>query len=386
MKASFFCLLATALSGVAAIPFESSSRPSLLNGRAWKKPSVTDLIEAALGVKHALGLDKPPNDPSLPAVIQPLPAQFFPEAGSKRVKVRYGPYTSRSVLSGGIELKLLNEPGMSDTGEYDATKPCTDCMLTYMHAGLEYSNGTDANIDSGMWLHHMVFFNNGPGRQDTVCPGNKDERFFSSGNERSPTDMTNNGTLKNGYYIKPTDRWWIMLELMNMNPDNRKIYLTVTYEYVPQHPPDFHNVKAMWFDITNCGNSFQPAGNGSTFDFSMSPWKATINATGIGVGGHLHDGGSDVKIYRNQQTLCTATADYGGNPKYTQTEGTMKGLKHISYISECANPGPVNVGDEFYITAFYNLTQHPAMRNADGKLDPVMGISILYASLPLGVQ
>lgn len=31
--------------------------------------------------------------------------------------------------------------------------------------------GTNANIDSGLWLHHMVSFVKGPGRWDPTCYG-----------------------------------------------------------------------------------------------------------------------------------------------------------------------------------------------------------------------
>lgn len=35
-------------------------------------------------------------------------------------------------------------------------KPCTGkCTIVGMNAGLEYADGTDANTDSKMWLHHV---------------------------------------------------------------------------------------------------------------------------------------------------------------------------------------------------------------------------------------
>jgi hypothetical protein len=34
-------------------------------------------------------------------------------------------------------------------------KPCEECAITRLEAGLEYPNGTNANIDTGMWLHHV---------------------------------------------------------------------------------------------------------------------------------------------------------------------------------------------------------------------------------------
>jgi hypothetical protein len=66
--------------------------------------------------------------------------------GSKTVKLRYGPYKVPNASKGGM---VWNNPDMS------VEKPCQDCMIIGMNAGLEYPNGTNANIDSGMWLHHV---------------------------------------------------------------------------------------------------------------------------------------------------------------------------------------------------------------------------------------
>jgi hypothetical protein len=34
-------------------------------------------------------------------------------------------------------------------------KPCSTCVIVGMNAGLEYANGKNANIDTGLWLHHV---------------------------------------------------------------------------------------------------------------------------------------------------------------------------------------------------------------------------------------
>lgn len=43
-------------------------------------------------------------------------------------------------------------------GDDKIEKPCEECFITRMQAGLEYPNTTNANIDSGMWLHHVSQF------------------------------------------------------------------------------------------------------------------------------------------------------------------------------------------------------------------------------------
>lgn len=34
-------------------------------------------------------------------------------------------------------------------------KPCTQCTVVAQQAGLEFPDGKNANIDSGLWLHHV---------------------------------------------------------------------------------------------------------------------------------------------------------------------------------------------------------------------------------------
>lgn len=82
--------------------------------------------------------------------------------------------------------------GMVDYTGVNVKLGCKNCTITFMQAGLEYPNGTYANANTSLWLHHVVLYNHN--NLDTVCgseePG---ERFFASGNERSPINLGING-------------------------------------------------------------------------------------------------------------------------------------------------------------------------------------------------
>ena len=80
--------------------------------------------------------------------------------------------------------------GMKDFTEAPAQKPCTDCLITWMQADLHYVNGTSANANTGLWLHHTVLANTG--QKDLICPEGP-QRFFASGNERTEIDICVNG-------------------------------------------------------------------------------------------------------------------------------------------------------------------------------------------------
>ena len=110
-----------------------------------------------------------------------VPAQFFPKEGSKRVQVPYGPFTvpPRSEMN-----------GMKAFQEKSVTMPCTDCLITWMQADLHYVNGTEANTNTGLWLHHTVLANTA--QKGLICPENV-ESFYASGNERTAVDICVNG-------------------------------------------------------------------------------------------------------------------------------------------------------------------------------------------------
>lgn len=88
-------------------------------------------------------------------------------------------------------------------------------------------DGTNANIDTGMWLHHMVSITKGPGRWDPTCYNHpnpaphvgvgsypdRSERGFSSGNERTAISLltrrefTDGSVKRAGYPIRKTDEF-----------------------------------------------------------------------------------------------------------------------------------------------------------------------------------
>jgi len=115
--------------------------------------------------------------------VTTLTPQFFPEHHSVRVKISHGPYTVPP---------MMVDNGMKNFNEKSLHLPCTDCLITWMQAGLEYPDGTTANADTGMWLHHTVLSNSM--RESVVCPSMKyGDRFFASGNERTPINICASG-------------------------------------------------------------------------------------------------------------------------------------------------------------------------------------------------
>jgi len=347
---------------------------------------------------------------------------------SKSVKIRYGPFTIRGGGANGGEGMIWNQPTPT------ILKPCSDCMIVGMNAGLEYPDGRDANTDTGLWLHHMVLFNIGSGAWDATCtvfglphmivgtlPASS-ERIFSSGNERT-TIFFNPQWLNHtnvGYPVYSKDRFGLITDLMNMNPGAKTVYLTMYYDYVEGHPAHFQEVKPVWFDVAQCGIS-EVGGRtaGAKFDISATPWRANFEGEVLQAGGHLHDGGTEIRLQVDGKNVCTSTPTYGSDQEImTRARAAIKGqvlplpeggsspaapmgkmagghagMKHIMAMTICSdsNEGQkgmpvvpwgirnVKKGQSWVLRASYDYKKYAGMKKGNtNNMGTVMGIAIMY--------
>jgi len=320
------------------------------------------------------------------------------QAGAKRVKVRYGPYMIPNRNSGFVGKASEGEGGMLwNVPDMNVKKPCTDCMITMMQAGLESDKGASVNTNSGLWLHHMVAINIGKGRSDATCANTMSlphvdvgtspamsERFFSSGNERTFFEFASTGK-KAGYYVAPSDKFSFIVDLMNTNKADKRVYMTIDYEYVDGTPEGYSAIKPVWFDVIGgqCAFSDVPATNDKSFVLNSSPWRPNFSGDVLLIGGHLHDGGTHLEVIQNGKVVCDTVAKYGGSPEYVSKDmGDGMATQHLSSMSKC-NAGTVNPGDNWIIKSYYDYTVHPGMKKENGKPANVMGISILWVAVPL---
>jgi hypothetical protein len=129
-----------------------------------------------------------PAPSPLDSKLTELKPAYFTNLGARRVRIKYGPYE--------VPMSTIHN-GMASFMEKNSTKPCEDCLITFIQAGLEYADGSYANADSGMWLHHVVQVDTEV--DDTVCGRAvvqrplAPNRFFASGNERSAAHLCAQG-------------------------------------------------------------------------------------------------------------------------------------------------------------------------------------------------
>jgi hypothetical protein len=175
--------------------------------------------------------------------------------GLQETTVRYGPFVLPPAGKGGdVDHANVFMPNVA--------KPCEDCFITRAEPDLVYADGTSANLDTGLMLHHAVFFNTG--RPDTTCGkdtffGRMGERFLASGNERTIKRMPEGY----GYHLG-RDPVTGVFHIMNHSDETKTVYMTFKVSWLPGSTPGIRPVTPVWLDINNCRTSEYavPAGTG----------------------------------------------------------------------------------------------------------------------------
>jgi hypothetical protein len=213
--------------------------------------------------------------PLVPAKIKLTDAPG--DARGKLVKIRYGPY-------------VLRPNSMYPSGPLDYSqspkvyKPCDECFLGAFQGGMEYADGSDANVDTGVYLHHFVVINNG--KPDWLCPAmtfpNGKTRFrpqyvYNSGNERPPVRL--NSKRDYGMRVDKTDTFGASVEILNMSNKTKTVYTTVIYEVIPLDTPGYREATHLRIDVLMCGGSHVAATRGAykyTSPDYTSPYEGYI--------------------------------------------------------------------------------------------------------------
>jgi hypothetical protein len=117
--------------------------------------------------------------------------------------------------------------------------------------------------------------------------------MFASGNERTPFWLPEHydpsaGKKPVGYFVRPHDRFAVIVDLMNDSSADKTVYLTMYYDYIDGWPEGFDHVRPVWLDVDQCGISeVRPKKQTGKYTISASPWYATLDGEILGYGGHL---------------------------------------------------------------------------------------------------
>jgi hypothetical protein len=256
--------------------------------------------------------------------------------------LRYGPFVIPPAGAGG-------DARHADIAVPSLAKPCTNCFLLQLQPDLVYADGRSANLDTGMMLHHAVLFS--AGRPDATCgpgepfPGKLGQRFFASGNERTP------GLFPPGFgYYVDGGNWSGIFHVMNHGTEARTVWFRLRVRWSPAAAGGVLPLTPIWLDMNNCRTSEYavPAGPSS----SHWTWTSTLTGRVISTGGHVHNGGVRTTLSNKTtgQHLCTSWAGWGKNPAY---QGSIESMSVCSWD----RVGTVQKGQVLDLESVYDAPQ-----------------------------
>jgi plastocyanin len=236
------------------------------------------------------------------------------------------------------------------------------------------TNGVEEPVQNVM-LHHVVFAKLGV--KDYTCDRFVDydgntapafaERFFAEGEERTTITMPQGY----GYPNRASDKWGMIVMLMNHRAVPDQVYVQYTIRYVTGEP--LVAVKPIWLDVRNCDSDpiFNVPGHGKQFStFSQSAeFRMPESGRFVAGGAHLHGGGLrlDVRNASCSNRLLFRSEPTWGLPLILPVLHE-NGPKHMTTFSS-AQGIPVHAGDRLRLTATYeNSLPHTR----------VMGIAVFF--------
>jgi hypothetical protein len=222
------------------------------------------------------------------------PRGDMPSHSGTLVKALYGPFTIPAATSPSQPGQLHNVPTNEPT-------PCTNCRITDMVPELVFTDGTIANMDQGILLHHIVMFNQA--NRPLACPSASiGEPFWGAGNERTHLH------LPSPYGYENTSSTWQMLtHLVNFNTQSKQVYVQVVSRTRPI--AETEKTRPLWLDIDNfCNGGDSEYTIPTGYSDTHVDWTSTVEARVINTWGHLHD--IDIMDPTPCQTHCAA--DGGG--------------------------------------------------------------------------
>jgi hypothetical protein len=117
------------------------------------------------------------------------------------------------------------------------------------------------------------------------------ERFWASGNERTPIRFADWNITDAGYRMAKGDILSMIVDLMNMNKQDQTIYVSITYDYFDGKPAGMSEVKPIWLDVDQCGFSEARAkSQNGGYMVTSAPWKTTVSGEILGMGGMFLEG------------------------------------------------------------------------------------------------
>jgi hypothetical protein len=142
------------------------------------------------------------------------------------------------------------------------------CTILTGKVGLQLENGTVADPNSGIYIHHILASNSNKKIEPFVsgCDVTADKlntvtkpaargASFVGGSEDNAAEpimyTTLDGTLESGYWLSPSNSIGVMMDIVRNNKQIKQLYLTYELEWLPSHVGA--DSQGVLMSVTGCG-------------------------------------------------------------------------------------------------------------------------------------
>lgn len=250
------------------------------------------------------------SDPAAASVVEPTSEVSTVELGENvyRSTVFWGPMSisARDAEGPGSLEQIAGLSGwvkwlasmFVSVADYRVYPPCERCFITRFEPNLVFADGSIANFDSGVMMHHAN--NLDISREDLACDPGTDGAapllgfltggnrvFMGAGNERTVGKLPQGY----GYEVDSDSEWVVSYHLMNMSWEPKTVYFKYTFDWVlggvkPALP--------LQMGVGMCSDyTYQsPAG----YSDAHQDWQVDRSGYMLATSGHIHDYGISVGI------------------------------------------------------------------------------------------
>jgi hypothetical protein len=239
---------------------------------------------------------------------------------------------------------------------------------------LQYEDGTLADVNSGVYNHHVQIFDIGkatesmfqcgPLKTGPVQSGMKmmGSYFGGSAADGAPSIFsTPDGSFNSGYYLSKSSKVIMSAELVNYAKEQKNIYAVTEVDFIPGSPAGIMDTTVGIMSVTQCDRLPNPFLRGpdsqKVFEFRSKGITATMDGYILQRRGHMHDGGTGMLFKINDKIVCNSTALYGSGQTLKGANG--KEVDALIGMGECNEPVPIKRGDQIQIEAYFDLEKHP---------------------------
>jgi len=183
------------------------------------------------------------------------------------------------------------------------------------------------------------------------------------------------------------------VELMNMNMEDKTVYITMTYDILDGPlPPGWKRTRSLYLDANSCDTSeVLPPKQTGQFTIKSKPWSLNVEGKIIYAMGHLHDGGTVIDVNATPSSaLCKSPATYSGSKEYVWNEPAGMKMRdktakdHISAMPNCTpqdfKVAEVKKGQSWVVEGHYDYDKRQGNLE-DGKQSEIMAIAVLVIAV-----